>query len=67
MFLTVKEFCSRTHFGDNAVRVFCRSAGFPCMRIGAKYFIDYDAAIEWLKQKAKDREFVKIKNLKPGC
>ena len=62
MFVTVEKFCELTGLGQDFVRQLCRTPGFPVIMNGRKYMIDRDGAIQYLKEKATYREYVKIRN-----
>ena len=66
MFVTIIEFSKLTGLGQDFVRKLCRSADFPVLHCGRKYMIDRDAAIQYMKDKAAFREYVRTKTVTTG-
>ena len=66
MFVSVKQFATITGISCNYVRQLCKSADFPAINSVQKYYIDRDAAIQYLKDKAVYREFINVRQVKRG-
>lgn len=61
MFKTIEEFAKITGMSACFIRKLCRTPDFPVIKVGCKYMIDSEAAIQFLKDRASYRDYMKIK------
>ena len=52
-YLGVQEFCNVTGFKKCAVYKLCKNPTFPYIKIGIKFFIDYEKAMQWFADSEK--------------
>lgn len=53
MFVTIKEFSKLTGLKEYSIRTIIKINGFPAIKIGVKYMVLVDEAMEWLRLNAK--------------
>ena len=53
MFVSVKEFSNLTGIKEHSVRVLLKIEGFPAMKIGVKYMVLVEEAMQWLRLNSK--------------
>lgn len=58
--VTVKEFSAMTGIGQNRVREMCYIPDFPAGKEGNKFLIHLEAASEWLKNRAINKQGIDV-------
>ncbi|MEI6287752.1 MAG: excisionase family DNA-binding protein [Bacillota bacterium] len=59
MFKTIEEFSKITGLGRDYVRQLCKADGFPALRVGRKYMINVDNALEYLSKQAVYKDYLR--------